>query len=135
MPKFSEASREQLLTCDERLQRVMVEAIKHYDFAVIEGHRGQAAQDAAFAKGNSQKKWPNGEHNGTPSRALDIQPYPIDWSDKAANIQRSVLLAGIVLQCGWSLGIPLRWGGDWNKNGDTRDEHFRDYGHFELIDP
>jgi peptidoglycan L-alanyl-D-glutamate endopeptidase CwlK len=132
MPKFSAASRAQLLTCDERLQRVMVEAIKLYDFAVIEGHRGEAAQNIAFAKGNSQKRWPNGEHNGTPSRACDIQPYPIDWSDAQANTQRACLLAGIVLACAFHLGIKLRWGGDWNMNGDTRDEHFRDYGHFEL---
>lgn len=132
MPIFSSASRLQLATCVEPLQRVMVEAIKYIDFTVLEGHRGKEAQNAAFAKGLSQKQWPNGEHNASPSRAVDIAPYPIDWSDREVARQRFVLLAGIVLATGWSLGIHVRWGGDWNQNGDTRDEHFRDYGHFEV---
>jgi hypothetical protein len=133
MPKFSTASRERLATCVDDLQRVMVEAIKIMDFTVVEGHRGKAAQNIAFNKGLSQKQWPNGEHNSEPSRAVDITPYPIDWSDAEKNTQRMVLLAGIVLACAFHLGIKLRWGGDWNMNGDTRDEHFRDYGHFEVF--
>lgn len=134
MPTFSAASHAQLLTCVTPLQLVCVEVIKHFDFTVLEGHRGQAAQDAAFASGASQKRWPFGEHNATPSRAVDIWPFPIDWSDQEKNVQRCVLLAGMMLATGWHLGIRLRWGGDWNRDGDTRNEHFRDYGHIE-VDP
>lgn len=130
--KFSTASRERLLTCVEPLQRIMVEAIKIMDFTVVEGHRGKEAQNIAFNKGASQKRWPNGEHNASPSRAVDITPYPVDWSDAQANIQRYCVLAGIVIACAHQLGIKVRWGGDWNSDGDTRDEHFRDYGHFEV---
>lgn len=133
MPKFGSASLAQRATLHPNLQRVLDDVIQHYDFVITEGFRGKAAQNAAYAKGNSQKQWPNGEHNHLPSTAVDIYPYPVDWSDDVKNIQRSVLLAGMVLATGWKLGIPIRWGGDWNKNGDTRDEHFRDYGHFELI--
>ena len=135
MPKFGSASLAQLATCDERLQVVAHSVITRYDFAVIEGHRGKAKQNAAYAAGNSQKKWPNGEHNGRPSRAFDVMPWPVDWSDDPKNLQRCVLLAGIMLATGWHLGVALRWGGDWDKDGDTRDERFRDYGHFELVDP
>lgn len=133
MPKFSQASLVQYNTLHPKLQRVLDDAIQHYDFSIIEGFRNKAAQNLAFAKGNSQKQWPNGEHNRLPSTAVDIMPFPVDWSDAAANLQRCCLLAGIMLATGWKLGIPLRWGGDWNSNGDTRDEHFRDYGHFELL--
>lgn len=54
MPVFSKASKERLSTCHPDLQRVMNEAIKITDFTVLEGHRGKAAQDAAFAAGNSK---------------------------------------------------------------------------------
>lgn len=133
MPTFSNASLAQLDSCHVNLQRLAHEAIKVYDFAVVEGHRGQAKQDAAYAAGNSQVKWPHGAHNATPSRAFDVMPYPIDWSDKPANHERSALLAGVLFAVAKQLGIKIRWGGDWNSDGDTRDERFRDYGHFELV--
>lgn len=132
---FSAASEKQLATCEPDLAKVLRAALARgvMDFSVIEGHRGKAAQNRAYAKGASQRQWPNGEHNALPSKAADIMPYPVDWSDKAANIQRCCVLAGIVLAEAARLGIGIRWGGDWNMDGDTRDEHFRDYGHFELV--
>ena len=131
--KYSQASLKQRATLHPDLQRVLDEALKIYDFSIIEGFRSKEAQNLAYAKGNSQKQWPNGEHNSWPSKAADIMPYPVDWSDTAANLQRCCLLAGIVIATAFKLGIKIRWGGDWNSNGDTRDEHFRDYGHFELL--
>lgn len=134
MATFGTASLAQLATCEDRLQRVMHAAIEHMDFTVLEGHRGQAAQDAAVAAGNSKTPWPTSKHNATPSRAVDVAPYPVDWSDREAARQRFALLAGFVLACAATLGIRLRWGGDWNGNQDTRDESFRDLPHFELVD-
>jgi hypothetical protein len=33
----------------------------------------------------------------------------------------------------WVSLHPLnRWGGDWDKDGDTEDEVFKDAGHFEM---
>jgi peptidoglycan LD-endopeptidase CwlK len=132
MPNFGSESRRQYATLHRDLQRICDEAIKIYDFVISEGFRGKEAQNAAFNKGASQKQWPDGEHNKMPSTAMDCYPYPVDWSSKEANTQRTVLMAGIILATAFHLGIPLRWGGDWNMDGDTRDEHFRDYGHFEL---
>lgn len=132
MATFGAASEAALATCHPNLQRVMRAAVVLYDFTVLEGFRDEATQNAAFAAGNSQKRWPNGEHNTHPSTACDVAPFPIDWSDKEASRQRFVLLAGIIIATGHQLGIHIRWGGDWNMNGDTRDERFRDYGHFEL---
>ncbi len=34
-----------------------------------------------------------------------------------------------------SLGVALRWGGDWNSNWIVRDERFQDLGHMELVLP
>jgi hypothetical protein len=124
----------QLVTCHPDLQRVLREAIKYTDFVVVEGHRGKAAQDAAYAKGFSKVRWPNGNHNSLPSRAVDLVPYPVDWSDAPKNIERFCMLAGVVLTVAQQLGVRLRWGGDWNHNADTRDEgSFRDRPHFELL--
>lgn len=132
MPRFSTASLSQLGTCDPRLQRLMMAAIELYDFTVLEGHRGQEAQDRAYAKGNSKVRWPRGQHNSLPSRAVDIAPYPIDWSNTEAARQRFCLLAGYVLCTAKQHGVTVRWGGDWDGDGDTRDERFRDLGHFEV---
>lgn len=133
MPSFSAASRKQLATLHPDLQKVLNEAIRYIDFSVVEGHRGKAAQDAAYAKGLSKLPWPRGQHNANPSRAVDLAPYPIDWSDQPKAVERFVYLAGFVMCTARRLGIPLRWGGDWTRNDDMRDEGaFRDRPHFEL---
>ena len=140
MPAFSTTSQAQLSTCDQRLQDVLNKVIIKFDFTVLEGHRGQEAQDRAYARGLSQVRWPNGKHNATPSKAADVAPYPIDWGDpnnreKAeAARQRFCYLAGWVMATAEQMGIKLRWGGDWDGDRDTRDEHFRDLGHFEVVE-
>jgi peptidoglycan L-alanyl-D-glutamate endopeptidase CwlK len=88
MPTFSATSKQRLETCDPRLQELLNEAIKHIDFVVLEGHRGEAAQNEAFRKGASKKRWPDGNHNSLPSKAVDIGPYfpevKVDWDDLIA---------------------------------------------------
>ena len=134
MPTFSSESLTQLQTCDERLQDVLGLAIEMFDFKVLEGHRGQFAQDRAYSRGFSQVRWPKGKHNALPSKAVDLAPYPVDWTNSEAARQRFCYLAGFVMASAKSLGVALRWGGDWDGDQDTRDERFRDLGHFELID-
>lgn len=138
MPAFSKSSLDQLATCDKRLQDVMNKVIIAFDFTVLEGFRGEEAQNRAYARGLSKVRWPNGKHNSSPSKAVDIAPYPIDWGDgetpeKAdAARQRFCYLAGWVMATAAQMGISLRWGGDWDGDRDTRDERFRDLGHFEI---
>lgn len=132
MPKFSKESLDKLATCDVRLQKVFNEVIKHVDCTIIEGHRGQEKQDEYYRTGKSQKKWPNGEHNATPSRAVDAMVYPVDWSDKGTT--RQCLFAGFVLGTAKSLGITLRWGGDWDSDYNLREHTLFDTPHFEVVD-
>ena len=54
------------------------------DITVLCGFRGQAEQDAAVKRGASKTPWPRSAHNRTPSDAVDVAPYPIDWSDVRA---------------------------------------------------
>lgn len=130
MPAFSTRSKSALLTCDNRLQRVFNEVIKHYDCIVLEGHRGKDAQNEAYRKGTSQLKWPNGNHNKLPSRAVDVAPFPIDWNNR----ERFVHFAGFVKGIAAQMGILLTWGGDWNDNWNLKDQTFFDLPHFELRD-
>lgn len=132
MPRFSVNSELQLATVHPDLQKVLREAIKHFDFTVIEGHRGKAAQNAAYAKGLSQLPWPKGNHNAVPSRAADIAPWPVDWKEGEKPHLRFAMLMGVVLVCAHSQGVKVRFGMDWNRNLDPRDETFLDLPHVEL---
>jgi len=128
MPAFSKTSLDRLATCHPKLQAVLNEVIKYEDFVVLEGHRGQEAQDKAFREGKSKLRWPEGKHNTLPSQAVDVAPYPVDWNDSLAFAS----LAGYVQAVADSMGIAVRWGGDWNGNGKSKDERFLDLVHFEL---
>jgi peptidoglycan LD-endopeptidase CwlK len=135
MPRFGRESLRQLATCDARLQRIMHEAIQVVDFSVTEGHRDKAAQNAAVARGASTLRWPKGNHNKLPSRAVDFSPYPVDWSENAKAIARFAFVAGVIAKAAHDLGVKVRFGWDWNRNLDPRDESFMDWPHVELDEP
>lgn len=129
MYNFGRTSRRHLMTLHPDLRAVLYEAIKLTDFSVIEGYRNEERQNQLFEQGKSKLRWPNSKHNSNPSRAVDIAPYPIDWDD----LEQFALLAGIVIGIGHKMGIPLRWGGDWNRNGSMSDNRFNDLPHIELV--
>lgn len=129
MPAFGTRSKRQLRSCHPRLQELFNTVVEQYDCTVLEGHRGEAAQNAAFASGNSKLKWPNGKHNAYPSRACDVSPYPIDWE----NTKRFYHFAGFVQGVATGMGIQIRWGGDWDGDNDLDDQKFNDLVHFELV--
>lgn len=128
MPKFSDRSRRKLETCDRRFQELFNEVVKHFDCAIIYGHRDQEGQDRAFSNGKTQLRWPNSKHNNWPSAAVDVAPYPIDWNDK----ERFILFAGFVKGLAASMGLEIIWGGDWDGDNLTSDNRFNDLVHFEL---
>ncbi|MBL7544304.1 MAG: M15 family metallopeptidase [Bdellovibrionaceae bacterium] len=130
MNKFSKISEERLKTCHSDLQRLFNEVVKHYDCTVICGHRGKDEQDEAVRTGNSKLKWPDSKHNQLLSLAIDVVPYPVDWADKA----RFMHFAGFVLGIAKSMGIKIRWGGDWSQDLNFKNDKFVDYPHFELTD-
>lgn len=128
MPAFSKTSLDRLATCDPRIQRVLQEAIKHWDFTVLCGHRNEAEQMAAFKKGNSTKRWPDSKHNKLPSTAVDIAPYPIDWT----NLSRFQSLQNRIIGLAAGMGIALRCGLDWDGDLDMKDTSFVDGPHLEI---
>lgn len=130
MPVFSDRSMRNLSECDERLQKVFGEAIKHFDCTVITGHRGRIEQNEAFRSGKSKLRFPQSKHNRMPSLAADVVPYPIDWNDR----ERMTLFAGRVLGIAQMMGVTLRWGGDWDRDTEVRDNRFDDLVHFEIVE-
>ena len=130
MPRFGSRSRKNLNTCNEDLQELFNQVIKYFDCTVIQGYRGKEEQNKYFKEGKSKVKYPNGRHNASPSNAVDVVPYPIDWKDT----DRMYYFAGFVKGIAANLGIPIRWGGDWNDNTEVKDTNFKDLPHFELRD-
>lgn len=103
------------------------------DFSVKEGLRTKERQLELFNAGKS--KTMNSKHliqDCGYSLAVDLYPHPFtsfnDWRDVA----RFGVLAGIIRTVSLDLGKTVQWGGDWNSDGETLDESFTDFPHFQL---
>ncbi len=126
-----------------------------FDFSVRDGVRGETAQAKAFKSGNSKVTYPSSKHNNKPSEAIHFRPYPVRWPQKpefqphssvimvkqykkqmkiyGKQLGRFYQLAGFVQAVATSLNIKVRWGGDWNRDGDIMDQNFDDLAHWEVV--
>lgn len=135
MPKYSDTSKRRLATCHKDLQVIFSAVIFQFDCSILCGHRDEAAQMEAYNDGLSQLKWPQSKHNKKPSMAVDVAPYPIDWQD----LDRFRYFAGYVMGVADTLHSDglishrLRWGGDWDRDTQVKDNSFNDLPHFELV--
>lgn len=136
MPQFSEKSLSRLATCHPDIQAVFREVIKHRDCTVIEGVRSRETQEEYVRTGKS--KTMNSKHlvaDDGYSHAVDVAPWPIDWQDHG----RFAFFAGYVFAIAERLRAEgvithrLRWGGDWDGDGNQREHSFWDSPHFELL--
>ncbi|KRA63139.1 MULTISPECIES: M15 family metallopeptidase [Rhizobium/Agrobacterium group] len=128
MPVFGAASMKNLEKCHASLKLIATEAIKEIDFRVLDSTRGRDAQNRAFQTGKSKAKFGQSAHNYVPAIAFDLFPFPYDWNDRKAFTK----LATIIMRIAKEKGIPLRWGGDWNMDGDKTTSDAWDMPHFEL---
>ena len=124
MYKFGKRSRERLKGVDTKLVNVLNELIKMMDITVIEGLRSAERQKELLAKGATKVKY--SKH--MEGKAVDIAPYPIDWENRDGFYYMGGMVRGIAKQ----LGIDIRFGGDWDSDGDTKDNNFDDLVHIEL---
>lgn len=148
---LSQKSLDRLNGVDERLQRVVKRAIQltKQDFMVLEGVRTRQQCMTNYGKGrtiaqcvakgipaqyanpNAAKvTWLNNpfasKHvNG---KAVDLVPYPVDWND----LKKFDTIAQAMLQAAKELGIPIRWGADWDADGKPRERGESDSPHFEI---
>lgn len=120
-------------TLDPRLQQ-WCDSMLHTvaDISLIYGYRDRETQNTMFENGYSKLRFPDSKHNRKPSLAVDLQPYPRPLHD---NKLWGALgyLAGRGQIIAHEQGIILRWGGDWDTDGDLTDQDFDDLFHWELV--
>ena len=126
MYRFGKRSRERLKGVDAKLVNILNELIKMMDITVIEGLRSAERQEELLTKGATKVKY--SKH--MEGKAVDIAPYPIDWDDR----DRFYYMGGMVRGIAKQLGINVRFGGDWDSDGETKDNNFDDLVHIELRD-
>lgn len=150
--KLSERSLNNLKGVDERLVKIVKRAIEitEQDFVVIEGLRtkeqmminygkGRTASElavhgipASYAKPKEAKvTWLSDPFSSKHGKglAVDIVPYPVDWSD----LSKFDKIAKAMFKAASELGYnTLRWGADWDNDGNFREKGETDSPHFEL---
>jgi peptidoglycan L-alanyl-D-glutamate endopeptidase CwlK len=149
MPQFGTASLDRLAQADPRIQELFKEVVKYADCTVLCSFRGKQEQDAAFAAGNSKLRFPQSKHNSMPSQAVDVMPWHTDkphvrWPDLSGftpkqmaqiyNYASIAHFAGITRGIALERGIPIRWGGDFNRNYLMEDKDSWDLPHYQLDD-
>lgn len=147
--EFSNTSQERLNTCHKDLISVLNLALKlsDIDFGVAQGERPVDEQREYFEAGKSKLNPDNPEHlkrakhvvseYREKAEAVDIYA----WVNGANyEIHNMAYLAGVILTASKILrqmGVishDIRWGGNWNENGEIiTDQDFDDLVHFELV--
>lgn len=143
---LSKNSLARLGTVDPRMQAVVKRAIQitPIDFTVTQGNRTRDEQARLYGKGRTaaqmsakglnpayarpserQVTWTmNSNHIG--GRAVDLAPYAnggIEW-DEDGKLGYWPKIAAAMRQAARELGVPIKWGGDWEGTPDRP--------HFEL---
>lgn len=136
--KLGPASRKKLEGLHPDLVAVVTRAIEvtTQDFTVLCGVRTLAEQKELYAQGRTKPgdivTWTlNSRHLPAADglgRAVDLAPYPIDWKTSF----KFDAIAAAIMQASKELGIPIRWGADWDQDGISRERGETDSPHFEL---
>lgn len=97
--------------------------LSEVDFWVYEGVRTLQKQREYYAQHKSKTM----DSRHLTGHAVDLYPVgnPIPW-EQCPQISQAMHHAAE------EMGVNIRWGGDWNQNGSSKDETFYDGPHFEL---
>ncbi len=140
MSRFSlgAQSRARLKGVHPQLVRVVERAIEltTVDFMVLEGVRTPQRQRELYAQGRTKPgpvvTWTLTSNHFVKAdgfgHAVDLCPWPVDWTDlkKFDAISRAMFAAAE------ELGVRIRWGADWDRDGKPRERGETDSPHFEL---
>lgn len=128
--KFGVNSMKHFNTLHPLLQKVLLKVLETYDIAIIQGHRGEADQNDAFARGVSDLKWPLSKHNKFPSEAADLLPAKFkDWKNR----EQFIYMAGYITATAATMGIKIRCGIDFNQDLSFSNDRLFDGPHVELV--
>lgn len=134
---LDDKSKVRLSSCHPDLILLANEVARDEDCMVLVGHRVKEEQEYAFNAKLSELNWPNSKHNDIPSSAFDLVPKPLNWNDKVKFYQFSGIVIGIARRLfnEGKMHHKIRWGGDWDSDGDLHDQNLMDLVHFELLPP
>lgn len=153
---FGKTSSERLATVEPRLEQVVRLALKKcdIDFMVLEGVRSRERQQELYGQGRTaaqmvrvglspklarpsdkQVTWTlQSNHFADPKtgrgRAVDLCPYPVDWD----SLWKFDAIAKAMFAAAKELNVNIRWGADWDDDGNPRERGETDSPHFELED-
>lgn len=104
-------------------------------FMVTEGRRSQARQLELYAQGRTTPgkivTWTKSSRHQD-GDAVDVAPVSDDgsipWGDFAAFDEIAVAMFAAAKE----LGVDLRWGADWDQDGQVRERGENDSPHFEI---
>ena len=149
--QFSQTSLKRLEGVKSPLQKVVKRALElsEVDFTVLEGVRTKERAYINYGKGRNATElaakgvptiyarpgvakvtWlnnPLGSKHMT-GDAVDLAPYPIDWND----LKRFDMVADAMFKAAKELSVKIRWGADWDNDGNFRERGETDSPHFEL---
>jgi len=102
------------------------------DITLLEGYRSEGRQQRMLDAGLSKLAPGQSKHNRWPAEALDFQPYPRPVSD--AKLWAALgYIVGRGATIAHEIGFTLRWGGDWDMDGELTDQDFDDGFHVEIV--
>ena len=138
MAQWGDKSQKELDTVHPDIRRVFDRALSFglIDISIVEGRRSKLKQNEYFYAKKSKVMWPKGKHNvQNPedlANAVDAAPFingQISWRK-----EHCIYLAGIVLASAKIEGVNIRWGGNWDQDGEPiTDQDFQDLVHFERV--
>ena len=133
MNKWGANSILQRLTSDPRLNAIGDVVLQIKDHSVVKGHRGEDEQNEAYnaVPQRSKLPWPKGKHNAYPSKAQDIRAYPFPEKEQEQREEQLYLL-GLCRGVAEIMGIPIRTGADFDRDGEISDSTFEDFFHVEI---
>jgi len=138
MYKYGKTSQARLATVDQRLASIFTQALALglIDISVTQGARGKEEQNKCFLEKKSKCEWPDSKHNcenDKKSLAIDAAPYV---NGKISYDHRHCcFLAGVIRTVATGIGHKIRWGGNWDMDGEPMtDQDFQDLLHYEIIE-
>ncbi len=133
---LDERSEKRLEGVNPTLVSIVRRAAKRLPFSlfVVEGLRTRERQAELYAQGRTKpgKKvtWTlHSKH--LEGKAVDLAPIidgVIDWND----LKKFDQIARAMIEAAKEVGVPIRWGGDWDMDGLPRERGESDSPHFEL---
>ena len=128
---FGISSYRRLNTIHPALKVLCIAILERMDVTIVCGYRGEEEQNDAYKNGNSEVKFPNSKHNHSPSSAVDIAPYikgkGVRWDSREVS-----RMQGRIQEIADYLSIPVRWGADWDGDGDIVEHKLKDFVHIEI---